>query len=200
MAFIAPLAAAGAGVGTAAAATAGSTLLSTLGTVASVGGTLYSGYTAMQEANYQAKLSEYNASLSEDNARRAVERAQIEQQSSDNEAAAIIGEQLAAQGASGISIGSRSAMLTRKSQAELNRKDALNIRQAGDVEAYNYKQDAAGLRASADAQRKAGRTAMISSLFSAGTSLLSNAKPTAKAGRYSRVPTPRPTSLYGARR
>lgn len=224
MAFLAPAAigAAGAAAGTAAAGTAaaaagattvaaagGSTLLGTLGTALGIGGTLFSGYTAMQQANYNAKLAEQqamisdqNAALELENAGRAVSSAQVEQLESDNEAAAIIGAQLAAQGASGLSLGGRSQLLTRKAQMELNRKDALNIRQAGDLERYNYKIGALNYtregqmyRSQAAETKRQGKVAMVSSLFDSASSLISGAKPSSQSRKWAPSPSPRPSSL-----
>lgn len=172
------------------------TPLATAGTLLAAAGSIYSGYSAMQQANTQAKFDQYNAAIADQNATRAIEVAQINQQTSDNEAAALIGEQLAAQSASGLTLNSRSAILARKGQAELNRKDALNIRQAGELQRFNYESEAASLRAQAKASRASGRSAFIASLFNAGGTLIGSAKPTAKTvAKFAPVPVPRPSSL-----
>lgn len=195
MAFIPPLAGvAGAAAATGTAAAAGGTLLGTLGTALAVGGSLYSGYSAMQQGNFEAKLANYNAGIFEDNARRAIQRSQVEQQDLDNESAAMMGEAIAAQGASGLSLGGRSAILTRKAMAELNRKDALNIRQAAELERENYQRQAAGQRLEGQMAKRAGKAKMIASLFEAGTSLIGGANPTAKSKMFAPKPVPRPVA------
>lgn len=94
--------------------------------------------------NYQKKVAEKNRQLMLENAKRAEQQAQADQLAKDWENRALLGEQIAAQSASGLKLGGRSQLLTRKSARELGRLDALNIRYAGDVEAWNYKQLADG--------------------------------------------------------
>jgi len=100
---------------------------------------------AADMSRYQQKVIDMNKKLMEDNAARSVSVAQITQQEQDQEAKALIGEQIAQQGASGLSLGGRSQILTRKSAATLGRKDALNIRYAGEVDKYNILTEAANL-------------------------------------------------------
>lgn len=140
-------------------------------------------------AEYQAQIARNNAAVSDQNASRAVAVSQIEQIEQDRESRALVGEQLAAQGASGLSLGGRSAMLTRRSAKMLGRKDALNIRYAGDVDRYNYQVEASNQRAggelktmeassyrtSAEASRRAGGIAMLSGFLNAAGSLVGSA-------------------------
>ncbi len=170
MAFLAAIPAV---LGSIGAATAGAaSVASTVGTVLSVGGSILGGISAMQQGNYQASVARQNASIAEENARRAVDRAQIQQQDTDRETAALIGTQESLQGASGLLVTGRSQMLTRKAAAEIGRQDALNVRQAGEVEAYGYKNEAASQIASASMARATGRMGLLSGFINAGTSLV----------------------------
>lgn len=121
--------------------------LSTLLTIASVGvgiaGVVASTSATIQANNYQAQIAERNRQLMEINAQRAVERASLAQQQQDEQTKALLGQQIAAQSASGLSLYGGSAMLTRKSARELGRMDAIRVKEAGDIEAFNYRMAAA---------------------------------------------------------
>lgn len=160
-----------------------------------VSGNLYKGFSKYQAANYQAKVSKYNASIADQNAARATERAQVEQQDFDNESGAMMGDILATQAASGLSVAGRSQVQTRKTAAMLNRKDALNIVQAGALESYNHRQEAANFRADAKASQMEGKSALISAAFDAAGSLMGSAEPTARKRTYTGQPAARTRSL-----
>lgn len=113
--------------------------LAVIGTVAAIGGAVVSTAATIQANNYQAQVAKRNAELMNANAERAVQRSQQEQLQKDQETRALLGEQIAAQSASGLKLGGRSQILTRKSARMLGRLDALNIRTAGDTEAFNYR-------------------------------------------------------------
>lgn len=139
-----------------------------------------SAFSSIAAGNYQAKVAEYNASVAEGNAQRAEQRAQIEAQDNDMATLGMLGEQEAAQTASGISLRSKSAVATRRAARQLGRRDTLNIVQAGKVEGYNYRVEAAGQRANAQMAQQAGRANALGSFLSMGGSLISNAQSTAK--------------------
>lgn len=162
-------AAAGIGSGLTTALTIGSTALGVVGSLASA--------SAQQSAaNYQARIGMMNAQIAEDNARRATDRSQYEAMEQDTLTMAQLGEQVAAQSASGLSLGGRSQMLTRKSAIELGRKDALKVREAGQREAENFRIQAANETANASANKAKGSNAMLAGYLNAGTSLISGAR------------------------
>lgn len=134
-------------------------------------GSLVSGVSGFMAANAQSKINEYNAKLAEDNARRTIERSQVEQEEQDLAARGFLGEQMASLAASGTDVGTGSALRTRVSARELARKDALNIRQAGEIEAYNYKTQAAGERMQGQATKAQGAFSLIGGFLNAGTSI-----------------------------
>lgn len=107
-------------------------------TATSLIGTAFSTIGQRNAASAQAAIAQQNAKIAEENARRARFRSQVEAQDQDFSAAAQLGELAAAQSASGLSFGSRSFLQRRKSARELARKDALNIRQAGELEAFGF--------------------------------------------------------------
>jgi hypothetical protein len=146
------------------------------GTLISAIGSVTSGMAAQQQANYQAKVSEMNEKIAKQNAVRAIERSQIEQEDQDRETAAQLGEIVAAQGASGLSLTSRSSALTRKSARMLGRRDALNIRQAGEIEAYNYKTQAVNFEADAQLRRMEGKSSLLAGFVGGIGSLIGGAR------------------------
>lgn len=117
--------------------------LSTLLTVAGIGvglaGAVASTSATIQANNYQKEVARRQAVIMNANAERAGQAAQQAQIQQDQQTAALLGEQLAAQSASGLKVGGKSQMLTRKSARQLGRLDALTVRDAGDVEVFNYR-------------------------------------------------------------
>lgn len=141
---------------------------------------------AARAAEYRQQVIKMNQGIAEKNAARVAEVAQIQQMDQDTQTQAMIGEQIAAQAASGLSLGGRTQMLTRKSAAILGRKDALNIRYAGEMERYNILTEAANLgseaeltgmeagsyRRSAEATQSRAGGAMLAGFINAAGSLL----------------------------
>lgn len=117
--------------------------LPTILTVASIGvgiaGAVVGAQSQIAANNYQKQVAERQAQINEWNAQRAIQNSQVAQIQQDDQTRALLGEQLAEQSASGLSIYSKSSMLTRKTARQLGRIDALNVRNAGDIEAFNYR-------------------------------------------------------------
>lgn len=149
---------------------AGLEIIGVIGSLVGGIGTFMTMQAQSQMAAYQASIAEMNQRIAEDNARRAIERAQVMQVDQDMLSAGARGEQVAIQAASGLSLSGRSQMLTRKSAAELGRRDALNVRQEGELQKYQYLTEAANFGAQAQLKN------MESSAYStgAGFSLLSS--------------------------
>ena len=152
-----------------------------ISTVLSALGSVVSGVSALAAGAAQANMNKFNAQIAEDNAARAQERAQIEAQQQDDLTRGMLGEQEAAQSASGLSMTSKSSVLTRKSALKLGRLDTLNVRQAGDLEAYNYKVDAANQRMQGSLAMMSGASNMLGSFLSAGSSLIGKSTSTKKS-------------------
>lgn len=196
MPFLAPIVApiAGAlGLGGAGAAAGGLSL----GSIFQAGGAILGGISAMAAGNYQAKVAAMNAEIARDNAARAIESSQIEQVEQDAQTSSMIGEQLAAQSSSGLSLGGRSQILSRKNAAELGRKDALNVRYGGEAQKYNFLTEAAGQDASASMYKAQGVGDLLGGFLQAG-SIIGSARPSSSARRrFSNTPVPvsRPSVL-----
>lgn len=182
-------------IGSAISGAVGSIFSGGLGSVLGAAGSIVSGVAGMAAANYQAKVARMNAEISRDNAQRSIQEAQLRQIEQDNQTRALMGEQLAAQSASGLSLGGRSQMLTRKSAAQLGRKDALNVRYQGEVESTNYENQARGHEASAQMYKSQGINSLIGGFFDAGSSIIGGAKPSRKFASTAN-PVSRPVGLY----
>jgi hypothetical protein len=141
-------------------------------------GPLISGVMGFAQASYQAKIADMNADIAKDNAGRAVFRSQVEQQDQDVQTAQMLGTQEAAQSASGISLNSESSRRIRKASRMLGRKDALNVRQAGEIEKYNYLVEAANQTAQGQMAKLGGIGSLLSGFIGAGSSLLGSASST----------------------
>lgn len=134
---------------------------------------------------YQAAVLKNNSRIAERNADIASTAAQLEQQRSDLEYGQLIGQQLAAQGASGLDIMGRTQRKTRETASAVGREAAMDIRQKGAQESQNYLQEAANLRGAAREQKVQGYINLAGNLLntaSAGAggnaSLVSKARPT----------------------
>lgn len=145
-------------------------------------GSIMSGMATAAAAQEQARIAEMNAAIMQENSDRAIHRSQIEAQDQDALTLAMIGQQEALQSASGLS--GRSQLLVRKSARELGRKDALNVRQAGEIEAYNYRVEGANQSASANVYRMQASNSMLSGFLGAAQSLIGAAQPSRQATRY----------------
>lgn len=142
----------------------------------------------------QVQVMQMNADIEEENGKRAIEAAQNDQLESDLQARALLGEQMSQQAASGVNVQTKSPALTRLAAKEAARLDALNIRGAGELEAYNKKAAAASLRAQAGVTAVSGIAGTLGSFLNA-SSAIGNAKPVAKKNYYAPIPTPRPRIL-----
>lgn len=170
------------------------TILGVVSTGVAIAGIVQSTSANIQSANYQAMVAERNAKTMEDNAVRAQYAAQVQQQEIDRESRGLIGAQIAQQSASGLKIGGRSQMLTRKSARELARQDAMNIRQAGDLEAYNFRIGAEDAATAAGFARQSAGNALTEGFLSGAGTLVGGASSFLKSSSFSK-----PSILGGAK-
>lgn len=170
------------------------------GAVSAVAG----GIMQSQQAKYQAEIAKMNRRIAEENARRAIDRSQIEQENNDRNTRVMLGEQEAAQAASGLSLTGRTQILTRKAARQMGRLDALNIRQAGELEAYNYKVDAANFAAAAAAKKMEAQHSLLGgflgglgSLVGGASSLFNGGASYTQGSSYAPIPIFKPRSVQG---
>jgi hypothetical protein len=149
--------------------------LAPIGLALSFVSTAYQGIAGAQAANYQAAIAEQNQQVANVNADRTIQASQVEQQDRDLTARALLGEQVSEQAASGLTLGSKSFRLARRSSQQLARQDALRIRQSGEVDAYNYRTQASNFGMQAQLAKSSASASLLGGFLGAGTSLISGA-------------------------
>lgn len=183
MAFLAAIPAALAGgAGAAAGGFSFGSLLSGLGTAVSAFGSIASGIAGANAAKYQAQVAEFNAKIATDNARMARERSQEQQMEQDMLTMGQLGEQEAIQSATGL--GGRSQMLTRKAAIQLGRQDALRVIKSGEMDAWNFENQASAARAEASAASARASSSMLGGFLGAASSLVSGASALTNPSKY----------------
>lgn len=134
-----------------------------------VAGSLVSGISAIQQGNYQNAVAQMNAKSADAYAAAEAEAAQREAMRSDREYAQLAGEQMAAQGASGLDVLGRTQLRTRDMTARVASEARTDIRQRGTYESMKRSQEAANFRAEGSAAKKQGLVSGIGSFLKAGS-------------------------------
>lgn len=150
-------------------------LLTKIATGISAAGSVISMIGNMQAASYQAAVAQRNAQIMEENARRELDRAQVEVQDQAEAARFQIGQVIAAQGASGISLNTGSALRRRDDLTQLASRDALRTRQDAELRAENMRQGAADFRAEAGQARSRRTFSIFSGVADVGSTLIGGA-------------------------
>lgn len=147
-----------------------------LPTILGVAGSLYSGISAAQQANYRAKVAENNAIQANLAANKAAEGAQIEAQRSDLEYGQLMGQLEAEQGASGLNALGASQIGTRKLLRRTQKTAGMDIRRQGEENSTSYFNDQVNFVGEANSHRAAATSAIVGSVFEAGGQILGNKK------------------------
>jgi len=152
---------------------AGSALSAGVGAI----GAMQKGRAEAQAANYQAAVARNNAMIAQQNAAQAVATGRAQAQKRDFQTGAVLGEIAAAQGASGIDIGSSTFKDVTADQRQLGRLDTATIMQRAldrargfDVEAMTQTAEAQLQQMTAARARQAGTISATSSLLGGATS------------------------------
>lgn len=124
---------------------------------AQIAGAAYSGYAQYQAAKAQARVMEYNALVYEQNAAIAKQQAQYEAERQAAGMRRLAGKQRVAYLASGVQASGGTALDLMMDTTQQGELDRLAILYAGDIEAVNYKSQAAGARLEAKATKVAGK-------------------------------------------
>lgn len=143
-------------------------LIPLLPTLLTAGTAVVGAVSAIQGGNYQAAVARNNARIAEENAARQSEAAQREALRSDQDYRALLGEQLAAQGASGFDILGRSQRDARQLTRRVGRRAAMDITDEGAAAARRSQQEAANFRGE-------GRQARLQGYLTGGARLLQGA-------------------------
>lgn len=155
-------------------------------TALTAGGKVLEGVAAKRAADYQAVVAEKNAALAEYNAGRSLARGQVEAQEADFETAALLGQQRAGRGASGVSVNSRSQGAAETAARVIADIDRKRIREGSQLEAFNFRTTGQGLTEEAKMLRRSGRGALIAGILGGAGSLVTGA---ARVGAVRNAPT-----------
>ena len=170
---------AGASIGAAATMGAGVATgisMTAVSTVAGVAGTVMSTMNSMQQAKSQKKWNQYNAAVARNNAKIAEYEGEYVQDKAQRDAEqvrtrtrAIIGQQRAAQGASGMAVEDGTFMDLTLESAESGRLDELAVLHEGDREAWRAQINADN----AQAKARMHESAKVNPMMAAGPGLMS---------------------------
>lgn len=153
--------------------------LSLAGSVISAGvgaiGAMQQGRAQAAAANYQAAVARNNAIIQQQNAAQAAATGRAQAQQQDLANAQRLGAIAAAQGASGIDIGSGSYQDVTRSQQQLGRLGTQNVMQRALEQARGYNIEAASQTAQAQLDQMQAAQAQRAGMIGAGTSLLGGA-------------------------
>lgn len=134
-------------------------------TIAMLAGTAMQAFGAVKGGNDQAKAANYEAGIDDENAHLALLDGAHDEASIRRQERAASGEMIAAQGASGVQIGTGSALEALRENAYTAEYDALSARYTAATKAHGYSLDA-------QRQRAAARQAKTGGLLRAGAALL----------------------------
>lgn len=160
----------------------GAQMLTGASAIMGAAGSIFSGVANSQAAKYQSQVSAVNAMIATDNAAAARTRSQEAQLEQDTLTMAQLGEQEALQSATGL--GGRSQMLTRKAAITLGRQDALKTIAGGEMDAYNFTNQANAFTAESGAYKAKASNSMLSGFLSGATSLVSGASQISNPNRF----------------
>jgi len=150
--------------------------LQVIGAVVSAVGTLMSGFAQAAAARYQAQVAAMNAQIAEQRAQDAIDRAADEEQKQRMRTAQLVGTQMAALGANGVSILSGSPLDTLEDTVALGELDALEIRRNGELEAHDFRVQKFNFQAEAGLKRLEARTAIATGFIGATKGLIDDAR------------------------
>lgn len=150
-------------------------LLNFAGAMAGAAGQRQAAEAKAQEMEYQAQVDENNRKVAEWKAADARARGAKEEAALRVKVAALKGRQRSALAASGVEVGSGSALDILGDTAALGELDALTIRSNAEREEYEQKVVASNLSANAGLKRMGANNARIAGKMNARTSLLQGA-------------------------
>ena len=150
-------------------------LFSLAGAASQAQGQRHAAKAKADEYEYQAKVDDNNTKVALWKAQDAKARGQKEEAALRVKVAALKGRQRSALAASGVEVGSGSALDILGDTAALGELDALTIRSNSEREAYEHKVTASNLTANAGMKRMGAKNAIIAGKIGARTSLLSGA-------------------------
>src|SRR5438445_10675619 len=140
------------------------------GVALAAGGALFKGFSSSSMYGYQANISRQAAEIARQNAAYETALGETQAQTQGMKTRAQIGETKAIQGASGLDVGSGSAVAARASEAELGAEDQAMIRSNAARRAYGQEVIAWQDDAQASLYDSAASNSKISGFIDAGSS------------------------------
>jgi hypothetical protein len=147
-------------------------------------GAMQQGHAQAAQANYQAAVARNNAIIQQQNAAQAAATGRAQAQVQDLQNARRLGMIAAAQGASGIDIGSGSFRDVTSSAAQLGRLDTQTVMQRALEQARGYNIEAASQTAQAQLDQMQAQQAQRAGMIGGVSSLLGGASSFADKWRW----------------
>ena len=163
--------------------------LALIGTALSAVGTGVAALQANAQANYQAQIAERNAGMEREAAQQEQENTRQAALAHYRQVAQLKGQQIVGAAANGVSIDFGTAGDTLADTEMLSREDAKRIYQQGNQNVRGHDIGASNYMGEANAQRQAGKAALIGGAFKMGSTVLGG------ASQYAQLRA----NLYGAR-
>lgn len=158
-----------------ASAFSGGSALATLGTAASIGGSVLGTISQVQSLNYQAAvLAQTNEDLRAERDS-IMDRSQAVEMEADFEALAAIGGEQARQSASGFAMGSGSFVRRNRRNVNVARQNTLRIREGAELELEGIDRQIDVNADQGDVLRAGRRAALFEGIVGVGSSLVSGA-------------------------
>lgn len=149
-------------------------------TAITAGGQIYAGNAAKQQGKYEQQVAEVNAAKERRAATDASNRGQTAQLQRYRQLAQALGGQRAAYAANGVDTGFGSALETQLGTAQIGGEDVSTLAENTRREMMGFDISAANQVMQGRAARARGNAAKTSSLFAAGTTILSGAQQVGK--------------------
>jgi hypothetical protein len=157
-------------------------------------GSIVSGIAAFSQAQYQAAVAKANEKQAKLNAELSMNIAQKDAEDLGTQAKGQMGELVAAQGASGISLSSPSAVRGRKWMSAVGYQDQTRRTEQGQREFANYRTQANVYAAEAKAAKMSGMFSLIGGFINAAGSMVGSAQPSAQSPGY--MPVSQTRNMY----
>jgi hypothetical protein len=146
-----------------------------IGSVMSAGTSIMGGFQQKDQAQYQAAVARNNAEIARRNAVYAEQVGVRREQEEIFKVRDLVGQQKAAQGASGLAVGVGSGADVIGSTSGLGLLSIGNVRDAGVREAYGYRVQETNFNNEASLLKTQGKNAVTSGFIGAASSLIGGA-------------------------
>jgi hypothetical protein len=154
-------------------------VVSIAGTVLSAGvgaiGAMNQASATADSARYQQQVAKNNQTIADQNAAYSRQAGQVAAQQESMKTAAVVGQEVAAQGASGIDPTTGSPADVVRGTRAVGRLNTLNTIQNAELRARGYDIEASNFGATAELKGMEAKNATTAGLYAAGSSLLGGA-------------------------